>query len=238
MLDRAAGDLNTRTELTTAVTRETSERRSDVENLTRMVSQLSAGSGVQFDSKRIWYFDSSVEGWGANGGSPTLVEGWLRPANHASDAFVTSPRGQDVQGAAHRFVKLRIRKVGSPAWDGRLLWNGPGQSWDNARMVQFAEPSYDSNGIATLDVDNIPWNGTIVDQIRLDLSKAQTMPTTSCWTGWRSVARRRVRRWPCCRTKPLHASQQTAAKRAGASRWPCSCAAATRAVTWQGSARA
>lgn len=174
VLDRAAGDLNTRTELTTAVTRETSERRSDVENLTRMVSQLSAGSGVQFDSKRIWYFDSSVEGWGANGGSPTLVEGWLRPANHASDAFVTSPRGQDVQGAAHRFVKLRIRKVGSPAWDGRLLWNGPGQSWDNARMVQFAEPSYDSNGIATLDVDNIPWNGTIVDQIRLDLSKAQT----------------------------------------------------------------
>ncbi|MBM9914353.1 MULTISPECIES: host specificity factor TipJ family phage tail protein [Stenotrophomonas] len=174
VLDRAAGDLNTRTELTTAVSRETSERRSDVENLTRMVSQLSAGSGVQFDSKRIWYFDSSVEGWGANGGSPTLVAGWLRPANHASDAFVTSPRGQDVQGAAHRFVKLRIRKVGSPAWDGRLLWNGPGQSWDDARMVQFAEPGYDSNGIATLDVDNIPWNGTVVDQIRLDLSKAQT----------------------------------------------------------------
>ncbi|WP_223482817.1 host specificity factor TipJ family phage tail protein [Stenotrophomonas sp. OVS01A] len=174
VLDRAAGDLNARTELTTAVTRETSERRSDVENLTRMVSQLSAGSGVQFDSKRIWYFDNSVEGWGANGGSPTLVDGWLRPANHASDAFVASPRGQDVQGAAHRFVKLRIRKVGSPAWDGRLLWNGPGQSWDNARMVQFAEPGYDSNGIATLDVDNIPWNGTVVDQIRLDLSKAQT----------------------------------------------------------------
>jgi hypothetical protein len=174
VLDRAAGDLNARTELTTAVTRETSERRSDVENLTRMVSQLSAGSGVQFDSKRIWHFDNSVEGWGANGGSPTLVDGWLRPANHASDAFVASPRGQDVQGAAHRFVKLRIRKVGSPAWDGRLLWNGPGQSWDNARMVQFAEPGYDSNGIATLDVDNIPWNGTVVDQIRLDLSKAQT----------------------------------------------------------------
>lgn len=174
VLDRAAGDLNARTELTTAVTRETSERRSDVENLTRMVSQLSAGSGVQFDSKRIWHFDNSVEGWGANGGSPTLVDGWLRPANHASDAFVASPRGQDVQGAAHRFVKLRIRKMGSPAWDGRLLWNGPGQSWDNARMVQFAEPGYDSNGIATLDVDNIPWNGTVVDQIRLDLSKAQT----------------------------------------------------------------
>ncbi|SLM22563.1 host specificity factor TipJ family phage tail protein [Stenotrophomonas indicatrix] len=174
VLDRAAGDLNARTELTTAVTRETSERRSDVENLTRMVSQLSAGSGVQFDSKRIWHFDNSVEGWGANGGSPTLVDGWLRPANHASDAFVASPRGQDVQGAAHRFVKLRIRKVGSPAWDGRLLWNGPGQSWDNARMVQFAEPGYDSNGIATLDVDNIPWNGSVVDQIRLDLSKAQT----------------------------------------------------------------
>lgn len=174
VLDRAAGDLNARTELTTAVTRETSERRSDVENLTRMVSQLSAGSGVQFDSKRIWHFDNSVEGWGANGGSPTLVDGWLRPANHVSDAFVASPRGQDVQGAAHRFVKLRIRKVGSPAWDGRLLWNGPGQSWDNARMVQFAEPGYDSNGIATLDVDNIPWNGTVVDQIRLDLSKAQT----------------------------------------------------------------
>lgn len=174
VLDRAAGDLNARTELTTAVTRETSERRSDVENLTRMVSQLSAGSGVQFDSKRIWHFDNSVEGWGANGGSPTLVDGWLRPANHVSDAFVASPRGQDVQGAAHRFVKLRIRKVGSPAWDGRLLWNGPGQSWDNARMVQFAEPGYDSNGIATLDVDNIPWNGSVVDQIRLDLSKAQT----------------------------------------------------------------
>ncbi|MDK4746204.1 DUF1983 domain-containing protein [Leclercia adecarboxylata] len=142
------------------------------ESLAQQIAQISAGTGSQFDPAKIWYFDSTVEGWTGNG-TPTIVDGWLRPANHASDPYVTSPGSLAITAAAYRFLKLRIKKVGSPAWTGEIRWRNTAGFNDTNRFA-VAEPAYNSDGVATLECDDIPWLAdTTINQIRLDLSSKQ-----------------------------------------------------------------
>ena len=142
------------------------------ESLAQMMAQISAGTGAQFDPLKIWYFDSTVEGWTGNG-TPTFVDGWIRPANHATDPWVASPGSLGVNSSSHRFVKMRIRKFGAPGWAGQLRWRGTG-GFNDTNMLTVAEPAYDANGIATLEFDNIPWlTETTINQFRLDLSTRQ-----------------------------------------------------------------
>lgn len=142
------------------------------ESLAQQIGQISAGTGSQFDPAKIWYFDSTVEGWTGNG-TPTIVDGWIRPANHATDPWVASPGLLGVNSSSYRFVKLRIRKFGAPGWAGQLRWRGTG-GFNDTNMVTVAEPAYDANGIATLEFDNIPWlTETTMNQFRLDLSTKQ-----------------------------------------------------------------
>ncbi len=142
------------------------------ESLAQQIGQISAGTGSQFDPAKIWYFDSTVEGWTGNG-TPTIVDGWIRPANHATDPWVESPGSLGVNSSSYRFVKLRIRKFGAPGWAGQLRWRGTG-GFNDTNMVTVAEPAYDANGIATLEFDNIPWlTEATMNQFRLDLSTKQ-----------------------------------------------------------------
>ncbi|MDV5665013.1 TipJ family phage tail tip protein, partial [Leclercia adecarboxylata] len=142
------------------------------ESLAQQIAQISAGTGSQFDPAKIWYFDSTVEGWTGNG-TPTIVDGWIRPANHATDPWVQSPGSMGVNSSSYRFVKLRIRKFGAPGWAGQLRWRGTG-GFNDTNMVTVAEPAYDANGIATLEFDNIPWlTEATMNQFRLDLSTKQ-----------------------------------------------------------------
>jgi len=142
------------------------------ESLAQQIGQISAGTGSQFDPAKIWYFDSTVEGWNGNG-TPTIVDGWIRPANHATDPWVQSPGSLGVNSSSYRFVKLRIRKFGAPGWAGQLRWRGTG-GFNDTNMVTVAEPAYDANGIATLEFDNIPWlTEATMNQFRLDLSTKQ-----------------------------------------------------------------
>ncbi len=142
------------------------------ESLAQQIGQISAGTGSQFDPAKIWYFDSTVEGWTGNG-TPTIVDGWIRPANHATDPWVASPGSLGVNSSSYRFVKLRIRKFGAPGWAGQLRWRGTG-GFNDTNMVTVAEPAYDANGIATLEFDNIPWlTEATMNQFRLDLSTRQ-----------------------------------------------------------------
>ncbi|MDU4843253.1 MAG: DUF1983 domain-containing protein [Leclercia adecarboxylata] len=146
--------------------------QSSTESLAQQIAQVSAGTGSQFDPAKIWYFDSTVEGWSGNG-TPTIVNGWLRPANHASDPYVASPATLGITAAAYRFLKLRIRKVGAPAWAGEIRWRNTASFNETNRFV-VAEPAYNADGVATLECDDIPWLAeTTINQIRLDLSSKQ-----------------------------------------------------------------
>lgn len=169
---RANALLQEKNERVAAVSNVATQLQTATDSMAQQIAQVAAGSGEQFDSLNIWHFDTTVEGWAGNG-TPTITTGWLRPANHASDPFVASPASLAIAAASYRFIKLRIKKVGSPAWTGELRWRNAGGFNDTDRMV-MAEPYYNADGIATLDFDDIPWlAATTINQIRLDLSSKQ-----------------------------------------------------------------
>ncbi|UXB39333.1 hypothetical protein K7569_16595 [Stenotrophomonas maltophilia] len=158
-----------------AISREEQLRQSADESLARAVSEVAAGSGTQFDSIKLWPFNQTIEGWTGNG-APTLVDGWLRPANHATAPWVQSPVALAVDGSAYRFVKLRVKRVGSPTWNGFLQWiTTTDQAWNTQKRVAIPEPAWDVNGVATVDVQDITWWPATVDAIRLQLGAAQTV---------------------------------------------------------------
>ncbi|MFZ3618852.1 TipJ family phage tail tip protein [Leclercia barmai] len=161
--------------------------QTSTESLAQQIAQVSAGTGSQFDPAKIWYFDTSVEDWSGNG-TPTIVDGWLRPANHASDPWVSSPGSLGITAAAYRFLKLRIKKVGNPAWVGEIRWRNTAGFNDTNRFT-VAEPAYNSDGVATLECDDIPWLAdTTINQIRLDLSTKQDA-TNYLLIDWVAVGR-------------------------------------------------
>ncbi|NOM14280.1 TipJ family phage tail tip protein [Klebsiella pneumoniae] len=143
------------------------------ENLAREMSSLAAGANIQFDSQVIWHFNNqTTKGWTGSAGVPGVSQdGWLRPADSATDPYITSPGGLAVDGAAYRFIMLRFRKTGKPVWAGEIRWVSAGENFNNTKRYIVAEPEY-ADGVATLTVRDIPWTGNI-NRIRLDLTNQQ-----------------------------------------------------------------
>lgn len=171
-----------------AIITEQQARVNNDDALALQISLVSAGVGEQFDYDEIWYFDSGLDGWTGNG-TPTNVSGWLRPANQASDPYVISPTGLGVDAVKWTQARLRIRKYGTPTWDGYLYWKGVADTtWDNARRVALTEPTYDANDIGLVSV-TINWQSAgTVDSIRIDLSTAQTA-TDYFIIDWAAIGR-------------------------------------------------
>jgi hypothetical protein len=146
---------------------------SETQAITRAVDGLAAGIGNAslFDWIKDWSWESTLLGWTGNG-TPTVANGWLRPANHASDPYIVSPADLGVNGSLYKQMRLYIRKTGNPVWDGYLWWQADSDTtWDVARRVAITEPTY-IDGQAAVTV-NAEWTGTL-NRIRIDLSGAQT----------------------------------------------------------------
>ncbi|GER20687.1 hypothetical protein [Variovorax boronicumulans] len=151
---------------------ERSARATSDEALAQQITLISAGVGEQFDYAKIWYFDSGLEAWTGNG-TPSVAAGWIRPANHATDPFVVSPVGIAANGSTYGQIRMRVRKVGAPAWDGALSWRAASDSgFDASRRVTMTEPTYDGAGIGMVTVS--PGWDVAIDQLRIELSAAQT----------------------------------------------------------------
>lgn len=165
---------------------EKTARATGDEALAQQITLISAGVGEQFDPAKIWYFDSGLEAWTGNG-APTASGGWLRPANHATDPYAVSPTGLASVGSTYSQVRLRIRKVGAPVWAGTIFWRAVADvGFDSGRSAAMTEPTYDGAGIGMVNVSP-GWNVT-VDQIRVDLSVAQTA-TDYFEIDWLAVGR-------------------------------------------------
>lgn len=157
-----------------AISNEQTLRQTADESLAQTISQMSAGTGDQFDPLAIWYFDTTTEGWGGNG-SPSIDQGWLRPADAASDPYVASPTGLAVAGQSYRYARLRLKRVGAPVWEGTLRWRLLGDAagaW--SAPVAVTEPAFDTDGIATVSWEDVAWWPGTVDQIRLDMGTGQS----------------------------------------------------------------
>jgi hypothetical protein len=170
---RATDLLNEKLEREAAITAVSETQQNGFDSLSRALSEVAAGSGTQFDSKRIWDFNLTTESWTGNG-APALVDGWLRPANAAANPYVQSPGGLGIDGSGYRFVKMRIKKVGNPTWAGALQWTTTADAtWNTTKRVTMAEPAWDSAGVATLDVSDIAWRPSTISAVRLQLGAAQ-----------------------------------------------------------------
>ncbi|HHC4655162.1 TPA: DUF1983 domain-containing protein [Klebsiella pneumoniae] len=147
------------------------------ENLARQISQIAAGTGEQFDSLEIWYFDKDAEGWTEddNGYTPMSVtsDGWLKANNSTSTC--RSPNGLTIDAHAYRFIKMRIKKVGNPTWNAKMFWIGADETgWNAGRSVVINEPEYDDKGIAILTLHDIEWrNSTTIRRFRFDFTSGQ-----------------------------------------------------------------
>lgn len=169
--------LSAKNELKTSIDSLSEVVTSGDENLARQISQIAAGTGEQFDSLKIWYFDQDAEGWTEddNGYTPMSVtsDGWLKANNPTSTC--RSPNGLTIDAHAYRFIKMRVKKVGNPTWNARMFWIGADETgWNAGRSVVINEPEYDDKGIAILTLHDIEWrDSTTIRRFRFDFTSAQ-----------------------------------------------------------------
>ncbi|MFL9731154.1 phage tail tip protein [Klebsiella pneumoniae] len=169
--------LSAKNELKTSIDSLSEVVTSGDENLARQISQIAAGTGEQFDSLKIWYFDQDAEGWTEddNGYTPMSVtsDGWLKANNSTSTC--RSPNGLTIDAHAYRFIKMRIKKVGNPTWNAKMFWIGADETgWNAGRSVVINEPDYDDKGIAILTLHDIEWrDSTTIRRFRFDFTSGQ-----------------------------------------------------------------
>lgn len=169
--------LSAKNELKTSIDSLSEVVTSGDENLARQISQIAAGTGEQFDSLKIWYFDQDAEGWTEddNGYTPMSVtsDGWLKANNPTSTC--RSPNGLTIDAHAYRFIKMRVKKVDNPTWNARMFWIGADETgWNAGRSVVINEPEYDDKGIAILTLHDIEWrDSTTIRRFRFDFTSGQ-----------------------------------------------------------------
>ncbi|WP_254910872.1 phage tail tip fiber protein [Klebsiella pneumoniae] len=169
--------LSAKNELKTSIDSLSEVVTSGDENLARQISQIAAGTGEQFDSLKIWYFDKDAEGWTEddNGYTPMSVtsDGWLKANNPTSTC--RSPNGLTIDAHAYRFIKMRIKKVGNPTWNAKMFWIGADETgWNAGRSVVINEPEYDDKGIAILTLHDLEWrDSTTIRRFRFDFTSGQ-----------------------------------------------------------------
>ncbi|RSV69154.1 DUF1983 domain-containing protein [Klebsiella aerogenes] len=167
------------------------------DSLAQQMASISAGTGEQFDSLKIWYFDKDNEGWSSDDGGtkplPTTDDGWVLPADAISTMRSPSGAGTLIDGSAYKYLRLRIKKVGNPAWGGRLYWIGADETgWTEGRRLVLPAPDFDpATGISTIAIPDIPWqaSGTI-RRLRLDFSQGGAADADNYYAvDWLAVGR-------------------------------------------------
>lgn len=167
------------------------------DSLAQQMASISAGTGEQFDSLKIWYFDQGNEGWSSDDGGtnplPTTDDGWILPADSISTMRSPSGAGTLIDGSAYKYLRLRIKKVGNPAWGGRLYWIGADETgWTEGRRLVLPAPDFDpATGISTIAIPDIPWqaSGTI-RRLRLDFSQGGAADADNYYAvDWLAVGR-------------------------------------------------
>lgn len=163
--------------------------------LAQQITLLSAGAGEQFDYGNIWYFDAGIEGWSTLGADSALsaVDGWLRLVSSSgtlTDRNFYSPDNLGIDGARYPQVRLRVRRVGTPTWEGALLFLTTDDAvYNAAKSRTLAEPAFDANGISVITFD-MPetWTGATIRRLRFDASTS--ISTTSYYElDWLAVGR-------------------------------------------------
>lgn len=167
------------------------------DSLAQQMASISAGTGEQFDSLKIWYFEKDNEGWSSDDGGtkplPVTDDGWLLPADAISTMRSPSGAGTLIDGSAYKYLRLRIKKVGNPAWGGRLYWIGADETgWTEGRRLVLPAPDFDpSTGISIIAIPDIPWQASgSIRRLRLDFSQGGAADADNYYAvNWLAVGR-------------------------------------------------
>ncbi|HBR4365122.1 TPA: carbohydrate binding domain-containing protein [Klebsiella pneumoniae] len=164
------------------------------DSLALQIASISAGSGEQFDFTSISYFDKDSEGWAEDDSwklpLPITSDGWLIPAGPTGT--MRSPNVTKIDATAYKYIRLRVRKVGSPSWNLRLWWTGQTeQGWVDARRITVPEPQFDpATGIAVVSIADIPWAASAdIRRVRLDFNTAGLSTANHFEVDWFAVGR-------------------------------------------------
>ncbi|EPK4721075.1 TipJ family phage tail tip protein [Klebsiella oxytoca] len=164
------------------------------DSLALQIASLSAGSGEQFDFTSISYFDKDSEGWAEDDSwklpLPITSDGWLIPAGPTGT--MRSPNATKIDATVYKYIRFRVRKIGSPSWNLRLWWTGQTeQGWVDARRITVPEPQFDpATGIAVVSIADIPWTASAdIRRVRLDFNTAGLSTANHFEVDWFAVGR-------------------------------------------------
>ena len=174
----AANLLTAKNEVEAQINTTNTTMQDGFDSLAQQMASISAGTGEQFDSLAIWYFDNGPEGWASDDANTNLLtvdqDGWIYPAGAAST--MRSPNPLAIDARSYKYMRLRMKRVGNPSWAGKLYWIGVDETgWTSARSLAIPAPDFDPNtGITVLSLPDLLWatSGT-VRRLRLDFSSNQ-----------------------------------------------------------------
>lgn len=176
--DAAANLLTAKNEVEAQISTTNTTMQDGFDSLAQQMASIAAGTGEQFDSLAIWYFDNGPEGWASDDANANLLpvdqDGWVYPAGAA--ATMRSPNPLAIDARSYKYMRLRMKRVGNPSWAGKLYWIGVDETgWNNARSLTIPAPDFDpTTGITVLSLPDLLWatSGT-VRRLRLDFSTNQ-----------------------------------------------------------------
>lgn len=176
--DAAANLLTAKNEVEAQISTTNTTMQDGFDSLAQQMASIAAGTGEQFDSLAIWYFDNGPEGWASDDANTNLLpvdqDGWVYPAGAA--ATMRSPNPLAIDARSYKYMRLRMKRVGNPSWAGKLYWIGVDETgWNNARSLTIPAPDFDpTTGITVLSLPDLLWatSGT-VRRLRLDFSTNQ-----------------------------------------------------------------
>jgi hypothetical protein len=196
------------------------------ESLAQQISQVAAGTGEQFDSLKIWYFDTRQ----LKAGAATRALFCLRDQDgwQVGNTWLTSPAG------GYRRRVLSLHEDAYPKkW---VIQFGNSLDRQSRRYLQqsisFDEPEYNAQGVATLTASDIDWNNDTIHQIRLDLS-ISTDDSNYIEIDWIAVGRPLAPAWPLCKMRRPPVPTLMQQKQPAAQLWQHSCVALMTGLTLQ-----
>ncbi|GKL17945.1 hypothetical protein NUBL12144_17230 [Klebsiella pneumoniae] len=174
----AANLLTAKNEVEAQISTTNTTMQDGFDSLAQQMASISAGTGEQFDSLAIWYFDNGPEGWASDDANTNLLtvdqDGWIYPAGAAST--MRSPNPLAIDARSYKYMRLRMKRVGNPSWSGRLYWIGVDETgWTSGRSIAIPAPDFDpATGITVLSIPDLLWatSGT-VRRLRFDFSNNQ-----------------------------------------------------------------
>ncbi|CAM3454171.1 DUF1983 domain-containing protein [Klebsiella variicola] len=174
----AANLLTAKNEVEAQISTTNTTMQDGFDSLAQQMASISAGTGEQFDSIAIWYFDNGPEGWASNDNNTNLLpvdqDGWIYPAGATST--MRSPNPLAIDARSYKYMRLRMKRTGNPAWAGKLYWIGAEETgWTDARSLTIPAPDFDpATGVTVLSLPDLLWatSGTL-RRLRLDFSTNQ-----------------------------------------------------------------